>query len=815
MAGRLRTACTRLLPLLLVLALPAAAQVQFNYVTTNGTITITKYTGAGGAVTIPSTINKLPVTTVGRYAFYDCTNLTRVTIPDSVTSIGDGAFGGCTSLTSVTIPTSVTSIGDSTFYSCTSLTSVTIPDSVTSIGDVVFASCTSLTSVTIGNGVTSIGHHAFASCTSLTSFTIPNSVTSIGDMAFGECTSLTNVTIPDSVTSIGNSAFSRCTSLTSVTIPNSVSSIGDDAFSHCTSLTRVTIGNGVASIGRWAFWSCSSLIGVYFQGNAPSVGSSVFSDANNATIYYLPGTTGWGPTFGGRPTAPLVDTARPSVMIRSPRSGTRLTNGTMTISGTASDDVYVAAVEWRLENSHGLGPYRPASGTTKWSASVVGLEAGTNTVRVRAWDVSGKLSSEVTRSFVYVLSSPLTITINGSGVVTPNLNGQALELGKMYTLTATPGTGHLFSNWIAGVIASTPTLTFSMRSNLVLEANFVPNPFIAVKGSYHGLFYQDEGVLHESSGSITVSTTGKGIFAAKLRLAGRRHAFTGQFDLDGRAAKILPRAAPSPPLSVELSVALVSGVDQITGRITDGIWSAPLRLDRAVFNSRTNPASFAGKYTMVIPGDVDAAASPGGHGYGRVIVSSSGVIRLSGVLGDGTKVSQGVPISKEGWWPLYAALYHSQGSMLGWLKFDSSQPQSDVAGDVSWIKPSMATARYYPAGFTNMEEVIGSLYTPPVLQTDPVIAFTNGLVEFSAGNLSSSFTNQVVVTDLSKVINLSSNKLVLTTAKPSGLFSGTVVLPKTGKSKPFKGAILQKLDVGYGYFLGTNQGGRVEFKAVP
>ena len=124
----------------------------------------------------------------------------------------------------------VTSIGNKTFYQCRDLTSVTIPNSVTSIGDQAFAICSNLTSVTIGNSVTSIGDHAFYECSSLTSVTIGNSVTSIGEYAFWECSSLTSVTIPNSVTSIGYGAFYECSSLTSVTIPNSVTSIGEYAF---------------------------------------------------------------------------------------------------------------------------------------------------------------------------------------------------------------------------------------------------------------------------------------------------------------------------------------------------------------------------------------------------------------------------------------------------------------------------------------------------------------------------------------------------------------------------------------------------------
>ena len=139
----------------------------------------------------------------------DCRpNVTSVIIPEGVTSIGDYAFRDCSSLSSVTIPNSVTSIGDKAFYGCSSLTSITIPEGVTSIGGSAFYGCSSLTSVTIPNSVTSIGDYAFDGCSSLTAVTIPNSVTSIGDHAFDDCSSLTSVTIPNSVTSIGAYAFS-------------------------------------------------------------------------------------------------------------------------------------------------------------------------------------------------------------------------------------------------------------------------------------------------------------------------------------------------------------------------------------------------------------------------------------------------------------------------------------------------------------------------------------------------------------------------------------------------------------------------------
>jgi hypothetical protein len=157
----------------------------------------------------------------------------------NVTSIRYNAFYGCSSLTSITIPEGVTSIGYSAFEHCSSLTSIAIPESVTSIEKYTFYGCSSLTSITIPEGVTSIGFQAFEYCFSLTSITIPESVTSIEKYTFYGCESLTSITIPDGVTSIGKWAFSRCSSLTSIIIPEGVTSIGEDAFYECPSLEDV------------------------------------------------------------------------------------------------------------------------------------------------------------------------------------------------------------------------------------------------------------------------------------------------------------------------------------------------------------------------------------------------------------------------------------------------------------------------------------------------------------------------------------------------------------------------------------------------
>ena len=245
-----------------------------------------------GDITIPSTVTyngtSYSVKSIGNSAFYKCTGLTSVTIPNSVTSIGDDAFSGCTGLTSVTIGEGVTSIGEYAFDGCTGLTSVTIPNSVTSIGNSAFGDCTGLTSITIPNSVTSIGKWAFDGCTGLTNITIGNGVKSIGDRAFHGCSGLTSVTIPNSVTSIGSSAFGGCTGLTSIEIPNSVTSIGYDAFYGCSGLTSITIPNSVTSIGYMAFYGCTGLTSVTIPNSVTSIGDDAFGDCTGLTSIIVP-----------------------------------------------------------------------------------------------------------------------------------------------------------------------------------------------------------------------------------------------------------------------------------------------------------------------------------------------------------------------------------------------------------------------------------------------------------------------------------------------------------------------------------------------
>ena len=273
------------------------------------------------------------MTNIGSSAFYGCSGLTSITIPNSVTSIGEGAFQDCSGLTSINIPNNVNIIYGGTFYGCKSLTTITIPNSVTTIADGqerhyndyvgAFGGCSSLTSITIPNSVTNIGCYAFSGCSGLTSITIPNSVTSIGKNVFADCSGLTSVTIGNSVTRIGENAFSNCSGLTFINveaenttydsrnncnaiietvtntlligckntiIPNSVTGIAAYAFMGCSGLTSITIPCSVTSISESAFSNCWGLTTVVLSEGIQTIQANTFKECRYLRTIILPST---------------------------------------------------------------------------------------------------------------------------------------------------------------------------------------------------------------------------------------------------------------------------------------------------------------------------------------------------------------------------------------------------------------------------------------------------------------------------------------------------------------------------------------------
>ena len=207
------------------------------------------------SVSIPNTYKY-----IGNYAFYDCYNLKTINLPDSLSDLGRGALEYCSSLESIDIPAGVTSIAEYTFCGCNSLATAKLNSNITYIGNYAFASCSSLSSIIIPDGVTEIGYYAFNYCSNLDSIVIPNSVESIGRYAFSSCYSLKSVTLPDGITGIGERTFASCNSLSSINIPATVRRIEYEAFSNCNSMVSLTIPDSVSSISYNAFYGVKNLI---------------------------------------------------------------------------------------------------------------------------------------------------------------------------------------------------------------------------------------------------------------------------------------------------------------------------------------------------------------------------------------------------------------------------------------------------------------------------------------------------------------------------------------------------------------------------
>lgn len=278
-----------------------SARAQYTYTDNgDGTCTITGYTGAGGAVVIPSTINGLTVVRIGPYAFINNTSLTDVTIPASVTSVGTNAFALCYGLTGAGILGN-TSIEYQGFYFCTNMTIFAGIGNITSLGDYAFGGCKSMINETRpvkGD----IGQLAFDSCYSLTNVALLDGITNIGQYAFSYCSNLLFLTIPNTVTNLGPFAFEHCTKLAGVILSTNLTSIQTATFFGCTNLSSIIIPSRVASVGSSAFAFCSRLDFILFRGNVPTEddpGQTFFDNSQLPFIYYLAGTTGWGTTFDG------------------------------------------------------------------------------------------------------------------------------------------------------------------------------------------------------------------------------------------------------------------------------------------------------------------------------------------------------------------------------------------------------------------------------------------------------------------------------------------------------------------------------------
>ena len=493
--------------------------------------------------TIPETVTyegtTYSVTSIGEYAFYECTSLTSITIPNSVTSIGEGAFYECTSLTSITIPNSVTSIRNNVFLDCSSLTSLTIPNSVTSIGDCAFRHCSSLTSITIPNSVTSIGSSAFDGCSSLSSIQIEATTPpTLGNSAFAS--NLTAIYIPDNTSSAYQQAWGNeytyvnnettltlhvevpgiledlifevgtrpvlvaklilsgtlndndftcmretMTSLVDVDLAGITNTSGVD-FRNKSKLVHIILPTNLASVEEMAFSYCRSLTSVTIGNSVTSIGNRAFMDCTSLTSITIPNSV---TSIGNQ--AFYMCTSLTSITI--PNSVTSIGSSAFSCCYDLTSVTISNSVTSIGSNAFWNSPSLTSItclGTTPPNASDLGAPTSTCTLTVPHSAYKAYLRHTYWGSFLNINTGYL-VNLQTNNTQWGKVTGDGLYfLDSIATITATPYDGYTFMRWSDGNTDNPRTI--QVTSDTTLTAEF------AIEGGCLVIFVDWDGTVLSS-----------------------------------------------------------------------------------------------------------------------------------------------------------------------------------------------------------------------------------------------------------------------------------------------------------------------------
>ncbi len=443
-------------------------------------------------------------------------------------------------------------------------------------------------------------------------------------------------------------------------------------------------------------------------------------------------------------------------------------------------------------------------------------------------------TTQVNDPTTYVVSTNVVYTIEDAptqrftNFLTSVSGGPPNEAGTV-SFKLTSSNSSFFS--LAPTISATGLLTYRVATGVVgtntvtIVASYTGNPYPnpqtetfqivsapsktkALQGIYNGLFYEAEGITHESSGFFTFTLASQGAFSGKTMIQGLSHSFTGVFNNDGQAAVTVPRTnGPNLAFNFQLDVSTRSTDGIVNGVVNAGVWTASLLGDRARYNAVTNPAPQIGSYTMVIPGKAGSRVIPAGDGFADLKVDGAGMARLNGVMADGLTMAQSVQISTAGNWPFYASLYGGKGTAIGWLKFGTSA-NGNLTGNMGWVKTSGYPGVYYPAGFIHETAIIGSTYTPPATGV-PVLNLSSGGLVMADGLLNGPVFGAFGLASDNSFVVTGPVPFKLTLTATTGRLTGSFVHPVTKKSSTAKGIVLQQQNMVRGYFLSTNDSGSI------
>jgi uncharacterized repeat protein (TIGR01451 family) len=567
------------------------------------------------------------------------------------------------------------------------------------------------------------------------------------------------------------------------------------------------------------------------------------------------------------PATPVISTPHASALVGVNAGGSTI------VTGTATDNKGIAKVEVKLGN----GAYSEATlnnvvGTGAGFSIQITPVTGINTVAVRSIDTKGNISPVATRNFI--VTRPLPVNISGSGAVTAGFAPTSFrEVGKTYTITATPSTlpapgGQVFDGWsvsngsIPAPALEPLKLTFTFTEGMELTARFIPNPFsTALAGTFNGLVLPSStqpapggttpGVTN--IGLINLTLTTKGSFTGSLKIDGTSlplpagsffdNAGVARFSTITRATTHTFLRSGKPDLILALNLNMTPGTSKLSGTVTQKLAGVVQQVsdvdaDRAYYSSTSKVTPvLAGTttkpYTLIFPARAQTPSKPltsypQGDGYATMTVNVNGTVSLTGKLADNTPITASAPLSKLNQWPIFSQLYSLKGCFAGLATLtDAEADTPDVtAARLLWVRPPQ-NVQWYPAGWPAgiVVDLFGARYdVPPLTPAKSVFPGLNN----TTPNATLEFFDGLLLDPVSKDITITTANLapaipntVLTITKTSGLFTGT--FPHSDLTKPaYQGVILQKGASlgGHGFFMsrstpltGTGESGRVEIRA--
>jgi hypothetical protein len=573
---------------------------------------------------------------------------------------------------------------------------------------------------------------------------------------------------------------------------------------------------GTATLGYQWFFDHAAI-----RGGTNSLLAITNASARNNGTYYVVVSNSLGAVTSSIAT---LTTFTPPMITKLPKAQVITPGQTIALSVAATGTAL--EYQWQLDGTN-------LPGDT--AASLTLRNAGTNNAGTYTILVSSLFAARPVSASASVWVIPLTPTISSPANNSATGSGNLMVTGRepanggaaliMYQLNGGAAQAAVISSnglaWSAAVALVPGTNGFlvwatnSSGASATVGARYVLNPFIPVSGSYYGLFSDYGSPAFTNTGYVNLTLENNRAFSGAILLDGAKTSFTGQFDTNGATA-LAASNAPGRVYDMTLQLDL-TGVNPLTGTVsnTTQAWTASLSAVRAAFSGTLPATNYEGNYLLAINGSTNPAAAPPGYSYAQATISPAGGVTLSGTMADGaTFTANGAAISQDGDWPLYGSLFSGKGSVLAWVKFPKhSAPSQTTSGQAFWFETAGSGSHYYTNGFsllTNQLSLLVNHYaTPP--RGGAVLPDVNYTVQIFGGNLASSLDGNVTISSNNAVAvaGLNTNKLSITINAGAGTFGGSFVSPVTGEKTTLQGVLLPANDAGFGYFLGTNQGGGI------